>query len=58
MQTLAVKQDPHAHDRVMLTVTEENNFGHTVRVEKQYLSKLVTDLLKYIEPINNEKDLQ
>lgn len=56
MQTLAVKQDPHAPDRVMISVTEENSFGHTVRVEKQYLPKLAADLLKYAEPVINEKD--
>lgn len=56
MQTIVVKQDEHAPDRVLLSVTEENNFGHTVRIEKQYLPQLVMDLFKYAQPIADEKD--
>jgi len=56
MQTIEVKQDGHDPDRVMLSVTEETRFGHTVRIEKQYIPKLTADLLKYAEPAINEDD--
>lgn len=56
MQTIKVIQDEHDPDRVMLSVTEETRFGHTVRIEKQYLTKLSADLLKFAEPAINEKD--
>jgi hypothetical protein len=55
MQIIVVKQDEHAPDRVMLSVTEESGFGHTVRIEKQYLAKLSADLLKFAEPAINEE---
>lgn len=56
MQIIAVKQDDYDPDRVMLSVTEETRFGHTVRIEKQYLAKLAAKLLEYAEPTSNEKD--
>lgn len=56
MQIITVKQDPHDPKRVMLSVTEDTNVGHSVRIEKQYIPKLTAKLLKFAEPAIDERD--
>jgi len=48
MQTIIVEQDKHDPERITITVREENGFGHSVRVEKKQVPKLITDLTSQI----------
>lgn len=44
IQTIVVEPDRHDPARVMITVREQNGFGHTVRVERAQIPQLILDL--------------